>query len=133
MSEEDPQVMSKSKKKRLRKKKSKSKNGNESVASSNESIISEKQQLQQGLTAATGKLLTPQEALRQSLLSKGFTANEIDLAMEEMWDKGLPYDEYDSVMKYLERSDDDDDDDGEATTTTTTTVTINKNMKQSNN
>jgi hypothetical protein len=112
MSEQDA-PMSKSKKKRLKKKQSKAKNssGNESVASSTESINSQKQQRQQEQqqqqVVATGKLLTPQEVLRQSLLSKGFTANEIDLAMEEMWDKGLPYDEYDAVLKYLQRSDDD--------------------------
>jgi hypothetical protein len=45
---------------------------------------------------------TPQECLRQSLIGKGFSADEIDRAMEIMWDNGLAYDEFDAVLKFLQ-------------------------------
>jgi 3-polyprenyl-4-hydroxybenzoate decarboxylase len=111
MSEQDI-PMSKSKRKRLRKKNSKASksSSNESVASNDESVDSEQQlaAVPPPAPPSTGTLLTPQEVLRQSLLAKGYSANDIDRATEEMWDKGLAYDELDAVLKYLEKSDDDE-------------------------
>lgn len=67
-------------------------------------------------TRSAPKILTPQESLRQSLMAEGFVAEEIDQAMETMWDKGLAYDEYEAIKKFLEigdvLDDDDEEDDG---------------------
>jgi hypothetical protein len=46
--------------------------------------------------------LNPAVLLRRQLIEKeGFDEGQIDKAMEEMWDQQLPYDEYESVLKYL--------------------------------
>jgi hypothetical protein len=46
--------------------------------------------------------LNPTMLLRNKLVEKGgFNQGQIDKAMEEMWDRQLPYDEYESVLKYL--------------------------------
>ena len=74
--------------------------------------------------------------LRSDLIAQGFTAQQIDNAMDEMWNQNMPYDEYEQVYKYLKEggkktppapaatptkkaavqkiteADDDDDDDG---------------------
>lgn len=39
--------------------------------------------------------------LRTRLMGEGFSAAQIDAAMDEMWNSNLPYDEYDQVYKYL--------------------------------
>jgi hypothetical protein len=45
---------------------------------------------------------TPQELLRRRLIEiDGYEATQVEQAMEDMWDKGMPYDEYDSVVLYL--------------------------------
>jgi hypothetical protein len=49
--------------------------------------------------------ISNQDILRKSLVLKGFSLDEIDEAVIEMWDKELHYDEYDAVLAYLERSD----------------------------
>ena len=46
-------------------------------------------------------VMNPHTILRNSLLAAGFSGTNIDRAMNEMWDKGLPYDEFDAVVKYL--------------------------------
>ncbi|VEU39920.1 unnamed protein product [Pseudo-nitzschia multistriata] len=52
---------------------------------------------------ATSHISTPQEVLRHRLVeSDGYRADCVDKAMEEMWEKGLPYDEYSAVVLYLE-------------------------------
>jgi hypothetical protein len=49
------------------------------------------------------KILTPQEILRNQLIDcDGYEPIRIDEAMGEMWDKGLPYDEYNAVLDYLQ-------------------------------
>jgi hypothetical protein len=45
--------------------------------------------------------LNPQSVLRNRLAQEGFSTNQVDQAMEEMWDKGLAYDEFDAVLMYL--------------------------------
>ena len=39
--------------------------------------------------------------LRKDLMAQGFSAAQIDTAMDEMWDQNMPYDEYEQVYKYL--------------------------------
>ncbi|CAJ1934852.1 unnamed protein product [Cylindrotheca closterium] len=39
--------------------------------------------------------------LRSDLIQQGFSAEQIDAAMDEMWNQNMPYDEYDHVLKYL--------------------------------
>jgi hypothetical protein len=49
------------------------------------------------------KILTPQEIIRNQLIDcDGYEPIRIDVAMGEMWDKGLPYDEYKAVLNYLQ-------------------------------
>ena len=81
------------KRKRNRKKKSKAKK--EGGESSNQ-----KKKAQQQETNAQSKM-NPHAVLRNDLLSQGFSSDEVDKAMEEMWDLGLQYDEFDAVLKYL--------------------------------
>lgn len=45
-----------------------------------------------------------QDILRKSLALKGFSLDEIDDAIIEMWDKELPYDDFDAVLAFLERN-----------------------------
>jgi hypothetical protein len=110
MSEEHIEVTeAKRKKNRRKKKKSKTavvanqENDNHGVATSdNGASAPPAKAIQLTTTTKTSvSLLTPQECLRQSLIGQGFTAEEIDHAMEIMWDKGLAYDEFDAVFKFL--------------------------------
>eukprot|EP00526_Cylindrotheca_closterium_P002388 CAMPEP_0113634408 /NCGR_PEP_ID=MMETSP0017_2-20120614/17915_1 /TAXON_ID=2856 /ORGANISM="Cylindrotheca closterium" /LENGTH=919 /DNA_ID=CAMNT_0000545103 /DNA_START=220 /DNA_END=2979 /DNA_ORIENTATION=- /assembly_acc=CAM_ASM_000147 len=39
--------------------------------------------------------------LRNDLIQQGFSAQQIDTAMDEMWNQNMPYDEYEQVYKYL--------------------------------
>jgi hypothetical protein len=39
--------------------------------------------------------------LRNALVVEGFTLNQIDNAMEEMWNNKLAYDEFDAVLLYM--------------------------------
>lgn len=63
--------------------------------------IDETERMMVGLTSLA---VSNQDILRKSLVSMGFTVEEIDEAVMEMWDKELPYDEYEAVLKYLESS-----------------------------
>jgi len=46
---------------------------------------------------------TPQELLRRRLIeTDGYEAALVERTMEKMWEKGMPYDEYDSVINYLQ-------------------------------
>lgn len=45
--------------------------------------------------------LNPHLVLRNDLMAQGFSGEDVDKAMDEMWNKELPYDEYESVLKYL--------------------------------
>jgi len=52
--------------------------------------------------SGASNLSTPQEILRSRLIEgDAYEASLVDQAMEEMWEKGMPYDEYDSVVNYL--------------------------------
>jgi hypothetical protein len=42
--------------------------------------------------------------IRANVVAKGFSGEEVDTALEEMWNKQLAYDEYDAVLQYLEKS-----------------------------
>ena len=46
--------------------------------------------------------LNPHAVLRNDLMNQGYSEEQVDVAMEEMWNKQLPYDEYEAVLKYLE-------------------------------
>jgi len=53
--------------------------------------------------SGASNLSTPQEILRRKLIeSDGYEGSQIDQAMEEMWEKGMAYDEYESVINYLQ-------------------------------
>jgi hypothetical protein len=79
--------------KRKRNRKKKSKGGDNS--NKNDSVKDEEKR------ETSDQKLNPHAVLREKLISKGFTGAEVDKAMEEMWDKGHAYDEYDAVLKYL--------------------------------
>ena len=57
--------------------------------------------------------MNPHAILRNKLQKEGFTSDEIDKAMEEMWDKNLAYDEFEAVLKYLKTGGKDDENDKE--------------------
>lgn len=76
------------KRRRNRKKKSKSKN-------------SDAQKEEQRLQEIEDAKMNSHVKLRNDLLAEGFSAAQIDKAMEEMWNGNLMYDEYDEVLKYL--------------------------------
>ena len=62
-----------------------------------------KKNLIRNAPSGTSNLSTPQEILRRKLIeSDGYEASQIDRAMEDMWEKGMAYDEYDSVIYYLQ-------------------------------
>lgn len=42
--------------------------------------------------------------LRKDLMEQGFSAKQIDAAMDEMWNQNMPYDEYEQVYKYLKEN-----------------------------
>jgi len=93
----------KKKKKRSRKKKSKKSADDKSTGSSADD--SSHQTVEQkpvipGAAAAASKM-NPHDILRNRIMAEGFSARQVDRAMEEMWDKNLAYDEYDAVFKYL--------------------------------
>ena len=85
----DKQQMSKSQKKRLKRNKAKKRTQEEEEAP--------KPQQQK-----TQEALNPHIKLRNDLLSLGYTQNEIDKGMEDMWNLGMKYDELDSVTMFLE-------------------------------
>lgn len=88
----------KKKKKRSRKKKPKKGGDDRSTTSSNDD-------LQPAVPAPqvpkSTVIMNPHAILRDRLMAAGFSARQIDRATEEMWDKGLAYDEFDAVLKYL--------------------------------
>lgn len=52
--------------------------------------------------AVSGVLLDPVAQVRAQVMAEGFTAKEVELAMEVMWDKGMNgYDEFEAVLAYL--------------------------------
>jgi len=77
------------KKKRNRKKKKKNANAQED------------EQKRREEEAAAASKMNSHATLRNQLEQEGFTFENIDRAMEEMWNLNLPYDEYDAVLKYL--------------------------------
>lgn len=53
-------------------------------------------------SAPSSHISTPQEVLRRRLIENdGYEASQVEQAMEEMWDKGLSFDEHDSVIRFL--------------------------------
>merc|ERR1740139_257462 len=45
--------------------------------------------------------LNPHEKLRHCLICQGYCQKEIDNALEEMWDLGMEYDDFNAVLGYL--------------------------------
>lgn len=88
---------SKKKKKRSRKKKTKKGSDDRSTGSSDD----DRQPVVQTPQLPGTAVMNPHAILRKSLLAAGFSGADIDRAMSEMWDKDLPYDEFDAVVKYL--------------------------------
>jgi len=105
---------SKSKKKRIRKKKKKgaTASSTSSVSTIDDDVSSDggfatsTNNNKKNKNSGTGKsssILTPQEILRNQLIERDrYEPTRIDKAMGEMWDKGLPYDEYNAVLNYLQ-------------------------------
>jgi hypothetical protein len=83
------------KRNRNRKKKPKG-NNNKSEDNNNNNAVPK----EEATTTITGAL-NPHTVLRNNILADGFTGDQVDQAMEEMWNKSLAYDEYDAVLKYL--------------------------------
>eukprot|EP00565_Helicotheca_tamesis_P009403 CAMPEP_0185736194 /NCGR_PEP_ID=MMETSP1171-20130828/27194_1 /TAXON_ID=374046 /ORGANISM="Helicotheca tamensis, Strain CCMP826" /LENGTH=843 /DNA_ID=CAMNT_0028406727 /DNA_START=64 /DNA_END=2595 /DNA_ORIENTATION=+ len=50
----------------------------------------------------TGANLNPHVKLRSDLVSHGYSIDEVERAIDDMWNLQLPYDEFDSVLAYLE-------------------------------
>jgi hypothetical protein len=90
MSNEPAKADGVAKKKRNRKKKPKNNNSKDATPS--------KMEEPQKNGAVT---MNPHAALRNSINVQGYSFEEIDQAMEVMWDKGMAYDEVDAVLKYL--------------------------------
>jgi len=56
--------------------------------------------------SGVSNMSTPQEVIRRRLIENdGYEASQVEQAMEEMWDKGLSFDEYESVVRYLRSGD----------------------------
>lgn len=45
--------------------------------------------------------MNPHSVLRNRLVAEGFSVAQVDQAMEEMWDKNLVYDDFQTVLAYL--------------------------------
>eukprot|EP00536_Pseudo-nitzschia_multiseries_P010752 jgi/Psemu1/67566/estExt_Genemark1.C_3380022 len=114
------------KKKKKKKSKTNASNNNSNSNSDDDSsvdfddgfVVRSNKKNQQGSTTTTGgngnisasirgtaasNMSTPQQVLRHRLIEiEGYPADRVDRAMEEMWEKGLPYDEYKAVVEYLE-------------------------------
>ena len=45
--------------------------------------------------------MNPHSVLRNRLVGEGFSVSQVDQAMEEMWDKNLVYDDFQTVLAYL--------------------------------
>ena len=95
----DKQPMSKSQKKRLKRNKAKKRAEDEQQGGSPSSSTKEQQQQQQ---QARQDPLNPHAKLRHDLLSLGYSVEEIDNGMEEMWNLGMKYDELEAVTSFLE-------------------------------
>lgn len=54
-----------------------------------------------GISEGGGGSLNPHDKIRFDLARLGFSHSEIDTALEEMWNMQLKYDEFDSVLSYL--------------------------------
>ncbi|KAG7344350.1 hypothetical protein IV203_022358 [Nitzschia inconspicua] len=77
---------------------------NDSITVGSDSDVSPRvsQVNESSTTRPATTILTPQESLRQSLITQGFSVHDIDQAMEKMWDNGLAYDQYDAVLTFLQ-------------------------------
>jgi len=92
-------TLSKSQKKRLKRNASKAKRLTEGSSGPPSSGSSKKKQQEQQRQDP----LNPHAKLRQDLLSLGYSVEEIDPGMEEMWNLGMQYDELEVVVSYLEK------------------------------
>jgi hypothetical protein len=100
-------VVATGKKKRNRKKKPKNKqveqdDDDDDESTNNPSNNNQKKQQQQKQQRLEEDKMNPHFLLRSKLLSNGFSSDKIDVAMEEMWDQQLAYDEYDAVLQFLQ-------------------------------
>mmetsp|Transcript_461 Transcript_461/g.1401 ORF Transcript_461/g.1401 Transcript_461/m.1401 type:complete len:850 (-) Transcript_461:280-2829(-) len=107
---ENPKPLTKSQKKRMKAKAAKVRREaaeaearEREVAEAEERAVAAKAGGLAGTAAArqSGNL-NPHERLRLSVMSRGFSAEEVTVAMDEMWELQLRYDEVDSVVSYLE-------------------------------
>ncbi len=104
----------KTRKKRKKKKKKKKRPNSDPISSDDESVDFGLPILYESNTAnsfnpkrnastSESHISTPQEVLRRRLIEKdGYEAAQIDQAMEEMWERGMQFDEYESVVCYLQ-------------------------------
>ena len=102
------------KRKKKKKKKKKKRPNSEPLSSDDESLefllplryeTNKTNSFQPKITTSSGEshISTPQDVLRQRLIEKdGYEATQIEQAMEEMWERGMPFDEYESVICYLQ-------------------------------
>jgi len=84
----DVRLMSKSQKKRMKRKASEARK--------------QAAETQSSPPPASEDTLTPHAKLRADLVKLGFKLNEIDMAMDEMWNLQMRYDEFDSVLNYMQ-------------------------------
>lgn len=95
MSENDVKL-TKNQKKRRRKKSSSAKQETSTEPSSNKAA-----ETSQGV--ANNAPMNPIQQVHSKLLNEGFTAKEVEVAMEEMWDKGMDgYDEFEAILAFLQ-------------------------------
>jgi hypothetical protein len=86
--------------KRKRNRNKKKKNGTNGEASSHQQQQQDRAKGGERIDQIKGSL-NPHLVLRNDLIGEGYTGEEVDTAMEEMWNKELLYDDYESILKYL--------------------------------
>jgi hypothetical protein len=112
------QPLSKSQKKRMKRNKNKAKTTGTNNAAGDEASVASSVQSGPGhanpnenvavnntgvtTAAQVASQLNPIDKMRSDILKKGFTFEEVEGVMNEMWEKELAYDEYDAVLSFLE-------------------------------
>ena len=106
------------KKRKKKKKKKKKRASSEPVSSDDESVdfglhikkeadvVKNNTTQQNNAPSGASNISTPQEVLRRRLIENdGYDAAQVERAMEEMWDKGMAFDEYESIVCYMTKCD----------------------------
>jgi hypothetical protein len=88
-------AMTKSKKKRLKRLKAKQHRG-------------EDDELQNKFLPADSSALNPIDKMRKDFVKAGYDIDTVDVALERMWNLGLDYSNFDSVLKFLDTATRDD-------------------------